>query len=94
MHAYAWIALHGLWYAHHLAPARSCRPDAVVYVDEPWLVFTDGLVARYETLAAAFEAIDSGEHEWMVRRYAGHRSRVDLMSRAYHGGLPGLGRHR
>jgi len=30
IHAYAWIALHGLWFGHGLVPARSRRPEAVV----------------------------------------------------------------
>lgn len=94
MHAYAWIAIHRRWFEHHLEPARDVEPEGTVFVDEPWLVVTAFVVVRYESLAAAVDAIDGGHHERAVERFEGKGSRVDLMSRAYQGGLPGLGRRR
>jgi hypothetical protein len=94
MHAYAWIALHERWFEHRLVSEREVETEATVFVDEPWLVVTDSVITRYESLADAVDAIDGGDHERLVEEFAGKGSRVDLMPRAYQGGLPGLGRRR
>jgi len=94
MHAYAWIALHGRWFDHQLVPEREVEPEGIVFVDEPWLVATDGVLTRYESLADAVDAIDCGSHERGVEAFVGKGGRTDLLSRAYQGGLPGLGRRR
>jgi hypothetical protein len=94
MHAYAWIALHGRWFEHDLVTERKPEPDGVVFIDEPWVVFTGAVVTRYANLTDALDAIDCGDHERFVEAFVGKGSRTDLLSRAYQGGLPGLGRRR
>ena len=94
MHAYAWIAVHGRWFEHHLVPAREVEAEDTVFVDEPWLVYTDWVVTRYDNLSDAVDAIDCGQHELAVERFEGKGGRTDLLSRAYQGGLPSLGRRR